>query len=468
MLTLVLNAISSAYPDITNRIRASIFLQSDPLAIIASIIDTTAGHTIRTWSFPGLPRNNYGFSLDEIDGGGAVVNNLAYFDVVPGQVDGTLVRDDEQIRVDTTPGLVSGATTATFDGTDGTPDYRGWNIVIDEMTGRDILATGLDYSWDSTTGLFSLLLPGDVFVTGQFYNIHFDSIANPQGNSTPTINDFSIRLITVDDSLTTDDFGNNVIVEPADVYLELQLPAINTIPQGRKVLINTSKLAHIFCVKILPNGADQINFLRGNIYMMPNESLSIYRFTRSGVDEWRVSDCDGNFKTVGQIVADDSVPANCFDKHLLDGESVDTLQYARLYNEIVLNLPLSQVVDYDSWTDSPTYYSLDNSSNPSAAGHFHFPDRRNLFERNNSTGNAGDHQEESIGPHQHFIAKSIVGSVVNNIDATMALLTRRDNGESNAYILSGQVDTPNVGLTSEGTGEENIPQNYLTNKYALI
>ena len=55
--------------------------------MVASIIDTTAGHPTRVYSFSGLPRNNYGFSLDEIDGSGNVVNNLALFDVVPGQVD---------------------------------------------------------------------------------------------------------------------------------------------------------------------------------------------------------------------------------------------------------------------------------------------------------------------------------------------------------------------------------------------
>ena len=115
MPTVVLDAYSKAYPSITNRIRASVFLETDPFALVASIIDTTVGHPARVWHFPGLPRANYGFSLDEIDSGGAVVANLALFSVVPSQIDGTLVRDDEQIKVGTTPGFDSGLNSVFFD-----------------------------------------------------------------------------------------------------------------------------------------------------------------------------------------------------------------------------------------------------------------------------------------------------------------------------------------------------------------
>ena len=208
MPTVVLDAYSKAYPLILNRIRASVFLETDPIALVATIIDITVGHPARIWHFPGLPRANYGFSLDEIDIGGNPINNLALFSVVPSQIDGVLVRDDEQIKVDTTPGFNSGLNTVTFDGTAGKPNYIGWEIVPSELTGRGILAIGLDYSWDSVTGIFTLLQGGDVLAEGTIYNIHFNPILNPAGGSVPTINDFTTRLVIATGNIDVSDFGH--------------------------------------------------------------------------------------------------------------------------------------------------------------------------------------------------------------------------------------------------------------------
>ena len=116
MATVTLNAYSVAFPTITNSIRAAIYKVSDPTAMVASIIDTTSGHPARTWSFTGLDRTNYLFSLDNIDGSGNVVQNLAAFNVVPANIDGLLSRQEEQIEVGVTPNLVAGTNTATFDG----------------------------------------------------------------------------------------------------------------------------------------------------------------------------------------------------------------------------------------------------------------------------------------------------------------------------------------------------------------
>lgn len=100
----MLNAYSGAFPSITNRIQARVYKQSSPLAIVASITDEESGHPARIWSFPGLVRTNYIFKLVEIDGDDNVVNQLAYFDVVPGSIDGFLTRSFEQVQVDSTPG----------------------------------------------------------------------------------------------------------------------------------------------------------------------------------------------------------------------------------------------------------------------------------------------------------------------------------------------------------------------------
>jgi len=467
--TTVLNAYSKGYPSITNRIKASVYTQSNPTAIVASIIDVTAGHPARTWSFPGLPRQNYGFSLDEINAGGFVVNNLALFAVVPGPVDGLLTRNDEQIKCGLTPGFVPGATSFVFDGTEFPaasgffkPNYIGWEIVPSELTGRGILVRDLlDYTWDKVTGTFQLTQAGDIFPASMFYNIHFNPVQNPIGGSYPTVKDFLINFI--DSSTTLDDtyFGSKLICEPATEYIEVTLPDITTIPSGRPMMVEVGG-SSLSCVKIIPYGSNTINFLSGNIYALPSESFWIYRYLSSDltVDEWRISESSGNFRVVGNSLSSDQVQSGIVNAQLLNGLQGDILLHARIYNEFVLNLPVSQVVDYDSWATgtggiNKLFFSLANSANPSFLGKFRFPDRRNFFERNNSSGKAGDYFTDKI--------KQATYNVLFN--------TRYNYGSGMPFGLTDGVGgaTATIPLIIGDAGAlETQPKNYLTNKYILL
>lgn len=96
-------------------------------------------------------------------------------------------RNDEQIRVDVTPGLVAGTSYFRFDGAAtpvGLPDFRGYDIVISELTGRGILVRGFDYSWNYITGEFELLQSGDLFQHLTWYHVHFQ---NPITQPIPVI-----------------------------------------------------------------------------------------------------------------------------------------------------------------------------------------------------------------------------------------------------------------------------------------
>lgn len=59
-----------------------------------------------------------------------------------------------------TLGLTPGTNTATFDGTGGKDDWRGWVPVI---TRAAVMKPGVDYSWDKDTGILLLLRAGDKF-----------------------------------------------------------------------------------------------------------------------------------------------------------------------------------------------------------------------------------------------------------------------------------------------------------------
>ena len=111
-----------------------------------------------------------------------------------------IVKNDEQIIVGTTPGLLTGASSFTFDGTNGKPDYRGYEIVISELTGgRGILANGLDFEWDQEHGIFNFLQLGDIFLENTYYNVHFQPAAQPLAIDTSAIinSGFFIRDINL-------------------------------------------------------------------------------------------------------------------------------------------------------------------------------------------------------------------------------------------------------------------------------
>lgn len=465
MATLVLDLYSKAFPFITNDIRASVSLQTSPLAIVASIIDDTVGHPIRQYHFSGLQRENYQFSLDEIDGAGNPINNLALFSVVPSDIEGLLTRNDEQPQVGVTPGFVTGATTFTFDGAETAPgsgifkpDYLGWDIVPSELTGRGILVEDLDYSWNKITGVFNLLQAGDIFPALQYYNIHFEPQNISAGNSPSSINDFTIRLVTGNANALSKDFGNKIIVRPTE-YLELQLPNITTVPIGRKLMIEGDFIGG--CSKIKPFGTNVINFANNDLYILADESISIYAFSRAGVLEWRVFEAYGNFKTVGNLVSSDDVTLNWQNKLLLDGASCDKFQFARLYNEFVLNLPVAQVCNFDDWVigNNKYLYSLANSTDPSNADMFKIPDRRGLFERNNLNGKAGDYFADSVGPHFHTV---ILGG--NGTGASGDPIYTKPAITDNKFQSLGRARTDAL----DALAAETQPKNYLTNKYVLI
>ena len=459
MSTVVLNLYTKAYSSISNRIRCAV-IASDGVTVIASQIDTTSGHPQRTWTFPGLPRNNYGVSLDEIDGGGNPVNNLALFSVVPGQIDSGLIRPDEQLKVGAvSSGMVAGLQVATFDGSAGKPDFRDWNIVPSELTGRGILVRGVDYSWDSLVGTFTMLQSGDVFQPDQWWNFHFDSKSSTAGNSYSTVNDFTARIVTVSDTVLISDFGNAIIAEPAGELLTESLPSILNMPVGRALKYEVSP-GVLSCVRIVPFGADVIKFGTGIIYILPGESIKIYVYSRNGNKEWRVLDYSGNFASVGKIVSFDQTGAGLKNLQAMDGSSVSVLKYARIYNELVLNIPLLQVVNYDDWAtgNNKYFFSLANSANPLNAGKFLFPDRRSLYQKNNSTGKAGD----------------LVNAQVGEFDLTIPFPTG-DGFLNHPYLptalgkgLNQNAPFDLVKIFPTNTGKENLVKSYIINQYIQL
>lgn len=393
MSTVVLTAYSIAYPNISNDIRVDISTQAAPSVIIATQTDTASGHPARIWSFPGLPRTNLIYNMNEIDSLGTPVRNLAYFDVFPDAVGSILVRDDEQITVDVTPGLVAGATSFTFDGTGGTPDYRGWTIVPARL-GYDLLADGIEYSWSAITGRLDLLQAGDVFIHDEIFNIHFNPQNVTAGGSVSNFYDYPVFVKTADYTLQPSDFGGIVVLDPSANYMELTLCSPLSTPDGRPVKIQMKPSATMKCCKII--NSYTLNY-SGALFLAPGEEISIYSVS----GEFFVFSESGNMKTVGSIVFSEKATMN--NAIRLNGQTIDKYQFARLY-DYVLSLLSGQRVSFDSWTSGNNKYkfSLADSANISNADKFKVPDRRDLYIRSEGvTFTASTYLQMMIQAHKH-------------------------------------------------------------------
>lgn len=472
-MTTVLNAYSIAYPTISNRIKAVIYKASDPLAEVASIIDAVAGHPARTWNFPGLERTNYIFKLVEINGSDVVVQTLADFGVVPGEIDGLLTREEEQITEGETTGFDSGVNNFTFDGSAGKPDWRGWEINVEILGGIGTLVKSVQYTWDKVTGYFELQEEGNEIAPGTVWNIRFDAQESTLPESAPTNSDMPVMFIDADTTLTAADFGKKLIVEPAGNFLTVTLPMVDTVVEGRFLDVDIEAGLIHKTVKFVTQDGQPIAWLqvpRTAFYACCNESFRIYKYNRPGQSEFRITLPFGNFLKVGHLIYSDMDSSNILNAVLASGSSLDILQYARLYEEFVLQLAPAQVCNFDDWSTGNNKYkfSLANSSNPANANKFKIPDRRGIVQKNTADGStAGVFEDQQLVEHSHFMLSETDGGNTPP-DATSGIKRIYLDGGNSGYNLRKAGATPNIGRTSLTGGSENRIKTYSNNPYILI
>ena len=436
------------YPDITNRIQGSV-LDWSGATIITSIIDTTAGHPSRLWSYAGLPYANYKWSLDEIDGSGIIIRNLSNFDAVPSVIDGLLTRDKVQIQVGVAlSGLVAGAATALFNGAGGVPDFTGWKIIVFPYGDtRNALIEGLDYTFNQTT-----LLQGELFAANAWWTFVFVAQTQTQGNSAPTIFDYSTRLMTTTGNILYTDFGNALLIKQIGTYGEYSLPDITTIPVGRPLEVEVGGTG-ILASKFITYGADIIAFLRGNLIAYPGESFTIVRYQNPDLsNEWRVKFPSGNFARVGDLVNANSIQSGMLLAKLANGDSVSTLTYARLFNEIVIQLPGAQRSTYAAHGTGNNKYLFSAEGTGGDAGKFYLPDYRGLWTASNNTGKAGDFLAALTG---EIVVPIPVADTYNGHFGTP---TKTGSGNDNPVSVNITVNP----------GQKSRPDTLLMNQYILI
>lgn len=484
MSTVALQIFTGAYPLISHDITINVYAETDESAIVATLTHAPP-HLADTWSFAGLDRVNYLFKIFETSGGTILQQLADNMYVVPASVGGVNTKATEQIQADVTTGFTSGVNTVTFDGTSGAEDWRGWEIsTLSRLGGIGDMkkGSGLDYTWNKNTGQLLLQQAGDVFAPNEWFNVEFEDQITDGSTSVPVnLPLFRTPLIkTVNYSVSAGDFGGVIIADPADIYIEFQLPDIATVVAGRVLdfEFRRSATSTLFtkdrCAKILTATGQVIDWMKGgrnDLFFCPNENFSVYKFIDpSGPTSiWRIRYPFGNWLRVGEQVGDDSVPDNMFNKILFNGASIDWLQYARLYNDYVLNLPGSQVCNYDDWAtgDNIYKYSLANSSNPANAGQFHIPNRQGQFERiTDGTRLPGHLQGQQMPDHRH---EETVGTLPTPLFGRGAVnrLKGRYNDQDHGFCdFSGPAI--DAGGNIMPTGADLRPGNIAIRKYLYV
>lgn len=465
---------------VSNDIRAVVFAASDLSAAIQSIVETGSVHNDRQWIFYGLQDNtNFVFKMQK-DSGGTWIDISGYTFTFTSGDSNISFRPPIVIQVDTFAGLVGNTNTATFDGTTvggvTKDDWRGWDIEI-ERIGIGTMKPSIDYNFNKITGYFTLLVTGDIFGPGEYFNVRFILKTQTPGGSVDIGKIFSSnKVITTDYSISINDFGTKIIAEATGSYLQLTLPDISTVPENKMLFIETGIGNHINVGINTLSNSQHIKFLTTNktsIYLGKCENISIYKQIQADTTQvWRINDNDSNIKTVGSDFHSYTGSSDIMNAILLDGggtNGISSTNYARLY-EYVLSLDPSMVCNYSDWSTGSNKYKY--SYKDATTGLFHVPDTRDMFIRNTGSRVSGLYQADSVGTHDHIMhgKGKISGGAYSGFLARIGALTWYTGGGRPDIFGNNGSNTPDSTLRTgdNASNQENRPVNVSFNHFIYI
>jgi len=355
------------------------------------------------------------------------------------------------------------------------PDFRGWNINPERRNQPGTMKRDTEYSWNQTNGEFKLLITGDVFLAGEYYNIDFDpqeikaggSVPSGGGGTTPVVTaKFACRVVTSSASVVLTDFGNKIILEPSGSYMELTLPDIATVPDCLPLDIAAYGTTD-FCVKLKFTNGTKKWIYGTEIFICRGESLRLHNFIRTAnAPEWRFDRLCGNWGLVGRISELDNTQVGTINALLLNGAIVSNTQYARLW-QYVASLPAPQRKNYSDGVT--TFFSTLNGSN------FRLPDRRGLYARQGATEDAGTKWRQQMEKHKHIgtWGENVHGSIIPPFGSAgfANKIGDSDADDKNDwwYTNDGSEYAGAAQLNAAGIiGTETRPNSYSINKYVIV
>lgn len=460
--TITFDVSTNAQPGITVHDMKYALYKSTDLSTIVSFQTFTAPHGARTVSFPGLLRTNYRYRLLEMNGA-SIVAELDKFDFVPGE-NNVIYYQPVEIIVNITPGLTSGTTSFTFDGTAGTFDWRGRIISLFERVGQGTMQAGIQYTWNDVTGVFQLLQTGDTFAPGELFVASFNTVTNAISGVPPQALFTGTMIVAGTTVLTGADIGKKIIIKGASSAFDITLPDISGVLDSIPTYFESGVGAHK-CVRIKTTGGQIIDWLKGSrtdLKIGVCESLALYKEISSS--RWRTHDADGNFRTVGDFVSSYAAASQKFNCIECDGSSIAVNDYRRLYEDYVLLLDPSLVCNYADHGTGTNKYKFSFSS----GGNFFLPDLRELYERNASgvlvpttyqSNTMIDHQHEgtSYNGAANLFGRGLINRIVG---AFFGSLTQK------ADMTSKAIDAAGNSLSAK-YGSETKPETIVVRKFVL-
>lgn len=487
MATTFFTLVTRPFSDIgsANFLKIVLYKTTSPSAVYTSQTADDPGPTDTIeWAFPGLESANYICKMFEVTADDDVVRQLDdEFTFIP-----TSTRFDYKqpilIKIGTTE--IPGNEPTVFPADVASvvvPDWIGWTPVF-WQPGVGPLKEGIDYEYDITTGTWSIP-GGGTFIDETYYFVTFEPVIVKDESVSQYLTPFTeVLVITTTTTLTADDIGKKILVRPTGSYLEITLPDISTVVENRIAYFEFCQ-GNLRCCKIKTFSGDIVDWYKKGsddriaLYGCRNGFLELYK---NVVDEdtsvWRVHNASNDFYTVGHRIAEDQVNANVVNKVSLffsDATGISSEDFARLYNEYVLNLPAAQVCTYANWSvgNNKYLYSLKDSG----TGKFHVPDLRDKFLRvTDGSRIAGDFQDHAVQQHRHLLAKNSDSEGL--LTKLKRLFAKKDNGQTNGYILAGGDSEPDVlqsGKMVDDNGDaltaniatETRPVNVAENYYVL-
>lgn len=468
------------WPTVTNDIRVSVYNASDLNTPIATQ-QQNAPHLDQQFSFPGLPRVNFVYKIQEysIDGD-TFISNLGQANFVPAN-DEMMYKPSVLIEVGAS--VIPGTEASIWpDGTNtvNVPDWIGWELQASGRNGqypwrRDI-NTQIDITWDPLTGDLTLNNIDDVFQPGEFLYFEFDPIINESSGGVSTGgggNGWSeILVVTTDTTLNASDIGKKILIIPSGNYLEITLPDYTDIEANKITWFEMDANATQKCALVKTFSGQNITWLEvsSNLYICNNESFELYkRVVSAGVYQWRIQNAVGNFLTAGDFFWSDLTTDKIFNATLADGGNRDYQQYARLYNRhIVRN---GGGLAYASWSSANLYTRVKFSLKETSGNNFRVPDfiTTPMYMR---AGNSTDFFPMKLLQHQHM--QSIGDLPVPTFGQTpsgQTMVTGEYGGTGNNRLdLTSRSTSFNsaTGLYEIIDGTENNPNSRISRLYIKV
>lgn len=428
-----------------NKIRINLFLESAPSAVIQYKEDNWK--TQNEFAFDQLlPSTLYRYGIFEYTSQGVQLQQYGSYVIFTTPSSGSVSKTDPfNIIANQTLGVISGMSSVVFDGNNGLPDLRGWDITIFEI-GSGPMERGVTYSYDVTTATFSFL-GGRVFTPlERFYIEPRDKIVPSTGVITRSLWS-GIFKINGDTVLTADQIGQKCLIIGNVTFLNITLPEISTVPEGVILYLESTGGNHVsFTVTSANAGAiDWLEGSRTSLYGRPNEMLQIYRYGNT----WRVHSYEGNFKLVGKCFLSWQMSGKIPNCSLLDGSILNVREQPALYYDHILKMPPEYVLDYNQW-------NVDNMltrfkyTRANASGNYRIPDVRGYMTV--STKSMGEQpgnffEDQMIDAHVRLFTEVAPGNINPTGSTPVAWSSSRRNGNQDYDVKAGQ-GIPTLGISS--------------------